>query len=314
MKYYRRGGVNERNNRPPARPEQGDERRRGQQDRGAAARPGTRMRVAGGGPAQEPVAEHQVRLVPVEDERAVRKVVQSHVMTQRATRLRIDELAVEPLVDRVGVRGARVERPPERHEMPVVVPAAERARAVAGGEGRRLVEEEQLREAARPHERLAPPVAEPEPARDPPLTGVAAPDAPVLVVQTAAVAVHEPPRRVCDQVAERRDPVLPRHQAGPDRSRRERNGDTAAGTNGRKAITDAASIAPRSPRPPASAPAKAVPSGNAPVPAVVVNPKARAWRSCGTSAWRTAFAPTPYRPRARFSSAQAVATNATPAG
>jgi len=35
----------------------------------------------------------------------------------------------------------------------------------------------------------------------------------VLVVQAAAVAVHEPPRRIGDELAERRDSISERHGA-----------------------------------------------------------------------------------------------------
>jgi hypothetical protein len=57
------------------------------------------------------------------------------------------------------------------------------------------------------------PAAEAQAADDPALPGVMAPDPPLRVVQAAAIAVHEPPRRVGDQLALRRHPVLQWHRA-----------------------------------------------------------------------------------------------------
>ena len=82
---------------------------------------------------------------------------------------------------------------------------------MSGRESRRLVEEEELGELSRLHERLAVPAAELEPAGDPALAVVAPPDAPVLVVEAAAVAVDQAAGRVGDELAERGDAVLQRH-------------------------------------------------------------------------------------------------------
>jgi hypothetical protein len=79
---------------------------------------------------------------------------------------------------------------------------------VAGREGGRLVEEEQLREPARLHEWSAVPAAEAQPAGDPAPAVVAAADPSLRVVQAAAVPVDEAAGRVCDQLAEWGDPVL----------------------------------------------------------------------------------------------------------
>ena len=98
------------------------------------------------------------------------------------------------------VRAARTR---EREEPVVVLAAAERAWPVAGRERGRLVEEEQLREAAGLKERVTLPAAELESAGDPALGRPPPPDLPVRVVQAAAVAVDEPARGVGDQVAER---------------------------------------------------------------------------------------------------------------
>ena len=57
------------------------------------------------------------------------------------------------------------------------------------------------------------PAAELEPARDPALAVVAPANATVRVMQAAPVAVDEPARRVCDELAERCDAVLQRQRA-----------------------------------------------------------------------------------------------------
>jgi hypothetical protein len=84
---------------------------------------------------------------------------------------------------------------------------------VAGGEGRGLVQEEEFGELARLHLGPALPALELEPARDPAADGVAAPDGALGVVEAAAVAVDEPPRRRRDQLPERRDPIAEGDQA-----------------------------------------------------------------------------------------------------
>jgi hypothetical protein len=84
---------------------------------------------------------------------------------------------------------------------------------MSGGEGRRLVEEEELGEASRLKQRVPVPAPELQPARDPAPSRVAPPDAAGRVVQAAAVSVHETPRGISDQVAERGNAVLERHGA-----------------------------------------------------------------------------------------------------
>src|SRR5438876_6848081 len=101
---------------------------------------------------------------------------------------------------------------PDRTQPPVVLAPAQRACAVAGGERRRVVEEEELGEAPGLEQRSAMPAAEPEPARDPPLPVVAAADASIVVVQAAAVAVDETARGIGNQVAQWCDAVLQRHR------------------------------------------------------------------------------------------------------
>jgi hypothetical protein len=84
---------------------------------------------------------------------------------------------------------------------------------VAGREGRRFVEEKQLREAARLHELRSVPAAKRELTCDPALHGEAPADASFGVVEAAAVPVHEAARGVGDQVAEWRDAILSRHRS-----------------------------------------------------------------------------------------------------
>ena len=90
----------------------------------------------------------------LEHEGAVGQLVERRGVEAALSRLRIDSLSVQLLVHRVGSALARMELRPDRHEAVVVGAAAERARPVAGGEGCRLVEEEELGEAAGLHQRL----------------------------------------------------------------------------------------------------------------------------------------------------------------
>jgi hypothetical protein len=121
---------------------------------------------------------------------------------------------VELRVDRVGIgEKAGVQVPPQILQPNEVASSAERARSVSGGERGRFVEEEQFREPAGLHQRPAVPASELEATPDPPTRGVVSPDPAVLVVEAAAVAVHESPRGIGDQLAERRDPVPVRHHA-----------------------------------------------------------------------------------------------------
>ena len=132
-------------------------------------------------------------------------------------------------VDRVGAPLPGMPLAPDLPEADVVLVPAERARSVPGGECGRLVEEEELREPAGLHECRAVPAPELEPARDPALAVVTPPDPPLVVVEAAAVPVDEPARRVGDQLARRRHPVLQRHHSDRTdeflRRRRLRNDD-----------------------------------------------------------------------------------------
>ena len=122
-----------------------------------------------------------------------------------------DPLAVELRVDRVGSDLTRMQLGPDRGEAVVVLAAAERAWAMPGCERRRLVEEEQLGEAARLQECATLPAAELEPTGDPAPAGIAPPNAAGLVVQATSISVDKAAGGIRDEVAERRDPVLQRH-------------------------------------------------------------------------------------------------------
>ena len=122
-----------------------------------------------------------------------------------------DALGMELLVDSVRSDRARMESRPELGKADVVVPPAERAGTMPGGERRRLVEEEELCEPSRLEQRSPPPASELEAAGDPALSGVPSPDPTCLVMKAAAVPVDEATRRIRDELAQRRHPVLQRH-------------------------------------------------------------------------------------------------------
>ena len=126
----------------------------------------------------------------------------------------IDTLAVQLLVDRVGTALVWMQRAPDLDEAVVVGSAAERARAMSGRERGRLIEEEELGEAARLLQRRTVPAAKLEPARDPPPDSEPPTDAPLVVVQAAAVPVYETTSGICNEIAERRHAILSRHGVG----------------------------------------------------------------------------------------------------
>jgi hypothetical protein len=106
-----------------------------------------------------------------------------------------------------------MEASPDLREADVVLAAAKGARTMTCCERRRLVEEEELGEAAGLEEGRPLPAAELEAARDPAPAVVATPDAASLVVEAASVPVHEPASGVGDQLARRGDAVPKRHPA-----------------------------------------------------------------------------------------------------
>ncbi len=124
----------------------------------------------------------------------------------------IDSLTVELPVDGVRTRLLRMAPSPELPEANVVLAAAESARPVTRRECRCLVEEEELGEASGLQQRRTAPAAELEPAGDPAATCESPSNAALLVVEAAAVAVHETAARVGDELAERGHPVSARHR------------------------------------------------------------------------------------------------------
>jgi hypothetical protein len=152
-----------------------------------------------------------VRRSALEDERAVGQRVDRCVVKAMPPRSRVDPLALQLRVDRVGSVLIGMLLDPDLDEVVVVLPPAKSARTMPGGEGGRLVQKEELGEAARLQQRVTPPAAEPEPAGDPAFAVVPAPDASGFVVEAAAVGVHESAGGVRDELAERRDPILQSH-------------------------------------------------------------------------------------------------------
>jgi NAD(P)H dehydrogenase (quinone) len=124
-----------------------------------------------------------------------------------------DALAVELCVDRVRPGLPWVQLVPDPAEAGVVRVATQPAGAVTRGECGRLVEEEQLGEAAGLQQRATLPAAELELAGDPALAVVAPANPSGVVVEAAAVPVHEAACRIRNELAERRDAVLQWHSA-----------------------------------------------------------------------------------------------------
>ena len=156
-------------------------------------------------------AEHEPGCAVVQDEGAVWETVEGCLVVSLAVGVGVGPFVVELCVDRVGSELAGVELVPEGGEAGVVLVAAQRAGAVAGGEGGCFVEEEELGEASGLHQRPALPAAELEPAGDPAFADRATADPAEFVVEAAPVSVDQATPWVCDQLAERCDPVLQRH-------------------------------------------------------------------------------------------------------
>jgi len=207
-----RGRMQQRDARLPAGSEQRHERRR-RHDR-QAADPSPGRAVPGGRPGEERSGEDELRHAIVEDERTVRQLGEWLLVQPTLARPRDEPLVVQPQVDRVRARVARVQFAPHGDEAVVVGPPALRARPVAGGERGRLVEEEERRVAPGLDDRVAAPAAELEPARDPAPPHERPAHLSPRVVQAAAVAVDEPARGRRDDLTERRDAVTQRHRHG----------------------------------------------------------------------------------------------------
>ena len=131
--------------------------------------------------------------------------------------LRADPLGMQRHVHlgRPGRCGPAARLGPQRRKALGIAAAALEAGAMAGGQRRRLVEEEQLGVAVGLHHRLAVPALELEHAGDPLPGGPAAgPERPVGQMEgAAAVAHHEAAVRRGDDLALGRDAVLERHRA-----------------------------------------------------------------------------------------------------
>jgi hypothetical protein len=162
--------------------------------------------VAARRPPDQPPAEHEPRGLVLQHERAVRELLEAD-----------DSPVPQPLAVQPRVHGIRARLSHELEKADVVGPAAQRTRSVACSECGRLVQEEELGELARLQQPAPAPASELEPAGDPALAVVPPPDAPLRVVEAAAVAVDEAPGGIGDELAERSDSVLERHQPQPRR-------------------------------------------------------------------------------------------------
>ena len=154
------------------------------------------------------VADHHPRLLVAEHDRAVGQPLQPGPVQPAPAARGVPPLGLQRDVDRIRAADRRVQLAPHLQEPVVVGPAAQRARPVAGGQRRRLVEEEQLSELARLQHRTPLPAPELQPAGDPAQHAVGAADPSLRVVHAAAVAVHEAAVGDRDQLAQRGDPVF----------------------------------------------------------------------------------------------------------
>jgi len=192
------------------------DRARSQDAQGHRQRTPSCRPVAGRRPREKPTAVDKIRTtLIVRDHRPVRKP-RPTLGVRAPPPLVIDPLNVERVVQVVrreragGGRSAARSRPvPAKLEIPAS--PALRARAVARGQGRGLVEEEELGVAPGRHD-PAPAPLEPQHADDPALADPGAPDVSIGVVQAAAVAHQRAAGRCRDQLAERRDAILSRHE------------------------------------------------------------------------------------------------------
>ena len=169
------------------------------------------VNVAGGAPTQELAAEHDAGQSFAEHECAIGKLIERRLVKEALTGDRRDSLPVELCVDRISSALAPMKLRPCRRQPVIVRAAAERTWTMAGGQCGGLVEEEELGEATRLHQRRAAPATELQSARDPPLAAIAPADFAARVVQAAAVAIHEAARGGRDQLTHRRDAVAQRH-------------------------------------------------------------------------------------------------------
>jgi hypothetical protein len=209
----RRGRMQERDERFTVVAQQRDERGWRDDARIRASRSPQGLAVAIRRPTKELIADHEPRLAALEYERAVGQLVERGGVETALSRSWRDALPMELRIDRVGSALVFVERGPDFDQEVVVRAAAERAGPMPGRERRRLVQEEELREAARLHERPAVPAAELEPTCDPALDLIAPTDASVVVVEAATVAVDKPSGGIRNQLSQGCDSILERHSS-----------------------------------------------------------------------------------------------------
>src|SRR5262249_58608982 len=108
-------------------------------------------RIAAGRQAEKLIPEQEVRLAADKHESPVWQLVEPGVVEPLLPGRR-EPLGMQLGVDRVGAALPGMELAPDLSEANVVLAAAQRTRPVSGGERRRLVEEEQLRELAGLHQ------------------------------------------------------------------------------------------------------------------------------------------------------------------
>ncbi len=160
-------------------------------------------------PPQQLVGPHDPRVIVHQHEGAVGKLIEKRIVVTLAASVWVDAFQMELGIDRVSPFLPRMKVAPELDEALVVRVAAKRARTVAGGERRCLVEEEELRELSGLEQRASVPSPELELTGDPPLAIEAPADATMFVVETATVAVDEPASRDCDKLTQWCDAILP---------------------------------------------------------------------------------------------------------
>ena len=168
------------------------------------------LAVAAERPAHEAVGLHQPRRAVELHHAAVRQCGEP-LQVGALVPPPIQPVAVEQAIHRIGRRVLHIVRhaPGGPESLVVDVPAV-RARSVAGGERRRLVEEEELGPRSWSHDR-APAPAKLRPAGDPAPDLPRADDPPGVVVQHAAVAHQRAALGCGDDLARGSDAVLARH-------------------------------------------------------------------------------------------------------
>ena len=134
----------------------------------------------------------------------------------RFVRLGPSALGMQPLVhhgcsDHAGIRGRKVPGRPGIAKGQEPGASTFGAGSMAGGEGRRFIEEEELGVAVRGHDRPMP-TPELEHADEPSLDLPRPKDVSRGIVENAPIAHHRPLLRRGDDLAERRDPILSWHE------------------------------------------------------------------------------------------------------